>query len=625
MGLVVIHSMRKNLHQLSFVKHSTALSLTAALLLGSTGIAHAQSMTAYDDIPPPPLGMTSPYGKTQPRGQYVLPGQRKTNSTSKLPSLPRAKAEQPVRAPLALSGSLPSTRLLKDAPVPQSLDPRNHRASTLSTLRYATPRSGAKPYYPKPNAAVAPAPVMAESQPQQMLTPQAPTSSLPAMPFGKPSKPLNQETQVVVTAPAQPAQPRILPMQQPEPLRPAPAAPMPATPAPAAPVAPAPVFITQPRPEPLLPDTSVPAPVVTAENQAEFDSIITPPAVVEDMPAQAPMPWEMPDEQNPVVVTLPREMAADTQEEFNSIVDPLNAPSTPQPEDAQILTDKPEMPAGDITSMPLEPSVALVETQPVEIAPVPSLSEASRSILQKTPSGIDSREVIARTPKPVIIKREDPTAGEIPKVDVRTHEEMGLRIEVRTADVNVHEYLEQGYENLLAGREAIAAGYYIEAMAAEPKNELAIFGLATTYQRMGRNEEARELYGKLLAINPTHREALNNFMALISDESPQEAVAELEKLESENPDFSPIPAQLGVVYNKIGNREMAAKKFASALQLDPDNISYKYNLAVTLDDMGYGKDAAELYMELIQDYNDGATLPGDIVTIRNRAIFLNKS
>lgn len=263
------------------------------------------------------------------------------------------------------------------------------------------------------------------------------------------------------------------------------------------------------------------------------------------------------------------------------------------------------------------------QEMPQEMIPeTPVLSEESRHILDKTPSGIDSR-VIARTPEPVIIKRTDPSAGAIPSIDVRTHEEMGMKIEIRKADINVHSYLEQGYENLIAGHEAIAAGYYSEALKTEPRNELALFGLATTYQRMGNVAQARDLYGQLLAINPTHREALNNFMALVSDEAPQDAIEALEKLETENPDFSPIPAQLGIVYRKMGDNTMAVNKLARALQLSPDNISYKYNLAITLDAMGKQQEAADLYMELLEDYSNGATLPGDIVAIRNRAIFLN--
>lgn len=353
--------------------------------------------------------------------------------------------------------------------------------------------------------------------------------------------------------------------------------------------------------------------------------IIPPSQIIQNVPAprvidepvaqEAPFPWTQEPMAPPQAVTPPIEMSAES-----SVVSPADILTPPIP-----VAEQP--PITKIAPLPETAVIALDEpaatpVEPLELQePVPALSQESRNILAKTPSGIDSKTVI-RTPQPVIIRRVDPNAGLMPDGGVRTHEEIGLKIEVRKADVNIHHYLEQGYENLLAGRTSIAAGFYEQALEAEPKNEMALFGLATTYQRMNRLEEAQELYGKLLSINPTHREALNNFMVLISQESPQAAIEELEKLETENPDFSPIPAQLGIIYKKLGNNEMAARKLVRALTLSPDNVSYKYNLAITLDSMNRHAQAADLYIELVEDYNNGANLPGDPVAIKNRAIYL---
>lgn len=269
-----------------------------------------------------------------------------------------------------------------------------------------------------------------------------------------------------------------------------------------------------------------------------------------------------------------------------------------------------------------EETPTIVDIAPPAIIPSQPLSEESRRIIASTPSGIDTQRV--RSPEPVIIRRTDPNAGVIPKVDVRAHEELGLKIEIRRPDESIQHYLEQGYDNLLNKRYAIAAGYYQEALRIQRKNEAALFGLATTYHRLHQKDEARQLYIELLEINPTHREGLNNFMALVSGESPADAIEALEQLETENPDFSPIPAQLGTLYNRIGDPRMAARKLARALNLSPDNVSYKYNLAVTLDKLGQAEQASDLYLELIEAHNQGATLPGDVNDLRNRVIFINQ-
>lgn len=287
-------------------------------------------------------------------------------------------------------------------------------------------------------------------------------------------------------------------------------------------------------------------------------------------------------------------------------------------------------PLPDIAAEPkveaIAPFTAPITSDVAVEAPVVTdeLSEKSRFVLEHTPAGIGSRETVAKSPEPIIIKRESPEAGKIPTVDVRAHEELGLKIEIRKANPNLNAYLEEAYNNLMAGRYEIAAGFYQETLKMEPKNEAALFGLATTYQKLGQNEQARDYYARLLAFNPTHREALNNFMVLVGEEAPQSAVGELIRMEQQNPDFSPIPAQLGILYTKLGEYRQAVVKLLRAVSLSPENLSYKYNLAIALDKLGDREQASELYLELIEQYKAGAQIPGNIETIRNRVIFLNR-
>jgi Flp pilus assembly protein TadD len=620
---LVIQYMRHYFGYISFPKRSYC-SIAVALLCSTMSSAYAQSLPtgAGNNVPPPPLSVSSPYGKTK-RGSYVLPGTR-SPSSNKLPPLPKETSRPPVRLS---SDPLPSPRLLTRSATGDLTNAPMHRAVTPSTMRYASPAKGST-YYPKPHSVapqasqVSPAPLQVQPV-RDMIQQSAPMpAAAPQVPFGKPSKPLQQEQRILVgNTPRTPEK-----------------APIVATPPPMQPQRIAEPQTPQLVTKRIIPDrqstaaahpmTQTSQPVEQAESRKhipwnlEMADSEQPPVFEPMQPTPAPAPviaQETPFE--PVLAPYPApvlpadEPQQDVNNEFNAII---------RNDDIAKESSEAPMPAApDDVIMPLEGiPVQSIPTAPVDMAELPELSPESRKILSKTPSGIDSK-VIAHSPEPVIIKRTDPNAGNIPKIDVRTHEEMGMKIEVRKANINVHEYLEQGYENLMDGHEAIAAGYYNEALKAEPKNELALFGLATTHQRMGNRDEARELYGRLLAINPTHREALNNFMALISDEAPEDAIEELEKLETENPDFSPIPAQLGVVYKKLGDNRMAVNKLVRALQLSPDNVSYKYNLAITLDAMGDTEEASDLYMELIEDYNNGATLPGDVETIRNRAIFLN--
>lgn len=551
---------------LNALRKSTFLVFSASLLIGTATIAHAQSTSRFQDplqeqIPAPPLTTSSPYSGSSRQGEYIIPGARRSASDS---SVIRKLPPLP-QQPRAVTPPPPPARTL---PSPRRLSDTGdalsplHRAETPASMRYIRPsvRTRGTASYPTPTRNV-----------QQPASPSAPLDLQPQAPV-----------ETTRTAPAVAPQ---IPFGQPS----------------------APVT----REAEVTIERAIP---VESEWQAVAEPTQQTPA-----PAIPTLPQKQPQ---PQVMAMPEEaIATDDSEALKAEFDAL---TLAQPDAATLP------PLDDTLPEPLEPvafppelSQEPAPISQVDVAEIPSLSEESRKIISATPSGIDTKTV-SRSPKPVVIKRDNPSAGSIPSLDVRAHEEMGLKIEIRRPDVNVQSYLEAGYENLINGREAIAAGYYQEVLAVEPRNEMALFGLATTYQRMGKIEDAREVYGDLLSINPSHREALNNFMALISNEAPQEAIAELEALETENPDFSPIPAQLGVVYNRIGNPQMAARKLARALNLSPDNISYKYNLAITLDKLGQWEDASNLYLELIENYNNGTTLPGDIENIRNRVIFINR-
>jgi Flp pilus assembly protein TadD len=174
----------------------------------------------------------------------------------------------------------------------------------------------------------------------------------------------------------------------------------------------------------------------------------------------------------------------------------------------------------------------------------------------------------------------------------------------------------------MGGDSAQAIDTYKNILSTEPTNEDALFGLASTYHRLGNLESARPYYGRLLKINPTHREGLNNFLALVSDESPQEALAELERLEQRNPDFSPIPAQQSLVLAKLGYADQAREKILRAIELSPDNLTYKYNLAVMLDKQGRYADAGALYRLLIDASLKGQKIPASLDILQKRLNFI---
>lgn len=259
------------------------------------------------------------------------------------------------------------------------------------------------------------------------------------------------------------------------------------------------------------------------------------------------------------------------------------------------------------------------------------LSRESRRILSRIHSVSDKQTSIVMPKGPVEIEHQRQSdsrlvpPSEVVADAVKEVEGVGIKIAVRRPNVNVNYQLEKAYDALIAGYPETAIGIYKEILSASPNNKLALFGLATTYHRAGQLDMARPIYGRLLSIDPKNREALNNFLVLAADESPDDALEQLLKLESDNPDFSPIPAQIAVLYQKKNEYRLAIEKMGRALDLSPENLTYRYNMAIMLDRSKNWNQAADFYQELIQASERGEKIPAERNAIQERLTFIRSN
>ena len=144
-----------------------------------------------------------------------------------------------------------------------------------------------------------------------------------------------------------------------------------------------------------------------------------------------------------------------------------------------------------------------------------------------------------------------------------------MKMSIKRPKMDTFRALESAYNSLIAGDQQYAITLYKEVLDNDPENTMALFGLATTYHRAGQIGMARPLYAQLLEIDPQHVEGLNNFLVLLADESPDRALEELEKLRQSHPSFSPVPAQIALIYEKKGDKLLAKKYYESSLLLHP--------------------------------------------------------
>lgn len=215
-------------------------------------------------------------------------------------------------------------------------------------------------------------------------------------------------------------------------------------------------------------------------------------------------------------------------------------------------------------------------------------------------------------------------ADELPAANGQ-NDALGVKVENKNYKISIDYELERAYDAINSGQSEAAIETYKTILNNAPNNTQALFGLATLYHRARQFDKARPLYSKLLSIDPNHRDGFNNFLVLLADEAPHEALIELEKLEDKNPGLSTIPAQIAVIYSKIGDEDKAIGKMFRAVSLAPENLTYRYNLAIMLDKQKNYDEAAKLYRQLIEASQRGEKIPGNIDNIQQRLTFISSN
>ncbi len=311
----------------------------------------------------------------------------------------------------------------------------------------------------------------------------------------------------------------------------------------------------------------------------------------------------------------------------------------------------------DVDDLPPLPGAAVKKVkEPRRIAQpeanTSALSPQTRSMLEAAPSGIGNRQnkaggnislkrggfdpeygqyidgPIDQAEPPAAPVNPDKIAKDGSKVkpDIKLAARPG-KMDIKVVSVsNVNDtlinYLEQGFKALNTGQYEGAVALYKSALLKDPRNRDAMFGIATAYQKGGQKTQARNAYSALLAAYPAYEPGLNNLLVMASNESPKDALKELDALGARNPNFAAVYAQKAAIYGKMGDNISAKRNLVKALSLEPGNIVYRYNLAILVDKMGEIDVATKLYGQLLDQSAKGIALPVERSEISDRLTYI---
>jgi Flp pilus assembly protein TadD len=385
-------------------------------------------------------------------------------------------------------------------------------------------------------------------------------------------------------------------------------------PAPPVPVSISPVSVTPAPVAPIAPAAVMELPLP----KAPIETLATPP---KEIPPQVPVATVSVQPLAPPVALVPappakKELMLPGTDAAEYVSPPEATPVAPvATSSAAPFADK-ELPEDKQVAADKEPRDDNEAAAPYAV----TLSTQSKDIVKSLPPQKSKRDAGRHS---VDIKHTQASA--LDNEDVRKHEGIGISISIHKPKANINHMLENAYDALIAGNQQDAVNLYKEVLNEQPENRLALFGLATTYHRAGQLQLARPLYGKLLAVDPQNAEGLNNFLVLLADESPEQALVEMKKLELSHPDFSPLPAQMAVIYHKMGKLEPALRKMKHAIDLSPENLKYRYDMGIMLDQAGEWEGAATYYQQLITASDRGEKIPAKAEEIQERLTFIRSN
>ncbi|MEE2665758.1 MAG: tetratricopeptide repeat protein [Myxococcota bacterium] len=134
------------------------------------------------------------------------------------------------------------------------------------------------------------------------------------------------------------------------------------------------------------------------------------------------------------------------------------------------------------------------------------------------------------------------------------------------------------------------------AIAVDPGNHLARFGLASVYRSVERNHDALQQYRHVLDVSPQSARAHNGMGAVLrlEGELPQ-AIEHLELALALKPDLVLAHNNLGLALRSLGDWAGAERAFRAAIRHDPNAEQAPLNLARLLRQLGRNDEAIAAY------------------------------
>jgi tetratricopeptide (TPR) repeat protein len=266
-------------------------------------------------------------------------------------------------------------------------------------------------------------------------------------------------------------------------------------------------------------------------------------------------------------------------------------------DDSEIAAD------GSASEMAMEP---LPSPTPPQTTESPGAAENAVTQQPVTLSGV-SRQAPADRPAAASAATAGSQTGAAASGGSRLQIETGERLEEKQV------LLREAYGAFRAGDHALALQGYNRVLEIDPANRNALLARGAIHVHDGDGAAAIKDYQALLLANPKDSLAMASLLA-VANVSPLQTETQLKLMIRDEPDSPYLNFALANVYAAQDRWQEAQRYYFTALQNNPDDPNYAYNLAVSLEHISQPRAAVSYYRLALENYNKGlATFSRDAV------------
>ncbi len=174
----------------------------------------------------------------------------------------------------------------------------------------------------------------------------------------------------------------------------------------------------------------------------------------------------------------------------------------------------------------------------------------------------------------------------------------------------VDQTLMRAYTAFTQGNDLQAKQLYREVLKKDVQQIDALLGMASIAQRQSRRADAMGWYKKVLEIEPRNPVALSGIANAYPQADKVSQLSHLKNLIAKAPDTAHYHASLGNLYANESQWRLAQQAYFDAARLAQDNAEYAFNLAISLEHLGKPKLAVTHYQRALNlVMQSGASTP----------------